>query len=176
MTDENTQPEEKAFIEAKRGFELFGEPLHPWGISRKIAGDAMGKKFPHGLSEGDAERVTKTMSYAGMFLDVIIVCWLCSLKDPSEQTKEDIKSGAWNPSKALRTPDGALEAAIAWAEKHGMAETKFSENPEECDVQGKKFIEAKEVFFAIVTGEDISKFRIEVEKVTGESGDESSKV
>jgi hypothetical protein len=46
----------------------------------------------------------KTNFYPGEAKDAAIVLWLCSQKDASELTKDDIRAGAWTPSRAPINP------------------------------------------------------------------------
>jgi hypothetical protein len=164
MTDDPTPPEDSAFIAAKRGFELFGQPLKHYSASRKVAAQAMGMQWPF-IGEAALAQLQATNMYPGALRDTALVLWLCTLPDPSDQTMEQVKAKEWNPSKALSKPDDARDAALAWADKTGITDTA-----------GSQFAEAFQVFFGIVSGADASQFTIEVEKVAGESGNEPGKV
>ena len=159
MNDDIT-PEEKAFIEAKRGFELFGTPLAPYTASRKVAAQTMGMQWPF-IGEAALAQLQTTNMYPGALRDAAIVLWLCTLPDASTA----LARGVWTPSRALSKPDEARDAALEWADKEGVT-----------DSSGAKFGEAFQVFFGVVTGADAGAFRIEVEKTAGESGDEPGKV
>ena len=159
MSDEIT-PEEKAFTDARRGFELFGSPLAGYSASRKVAAQAMGMQWPF-IGEAAMAQLQATNMYPGALRDTALVLWLCTLPDASTA----LARGVWTPSRALGKPDDARDAALEWADKCGITDTS-----------GPKFAEAFQVFFAIVTGADASQFRIEVEKVAGATGDEPGKV
>ena len=159
MTDEIT-PEEKSFIEGKRGFELFGEPLAPYSASRKVAAQAMGMQWPF-IGEAALAQLQATNMYPGALRDAAILLWLCTLPDASTA----LARGVWTPSRALSKPDEARDAALEWADAAGITDTS-----------GPKFSEAFQLYFGIVTGADAAAFRIEVEKTSGESGDDSGNV
>jgi len=163
MTDETQGQSEKSFIEAKRGFELFGDPLHSYSASRKVAAQAMGMRWPF-IGEDALAQFQATNMYPGALRDCAIVLWLCTIQDPSEQSLEAVKAKEWNPSRALTKPDDARTAALEWADKAGITDTA-----------GAKFSEAFQVFFAIVSGVDSATFKIEVEKL-GNEKDESGNV
>jgi hypothetical protein len=158
-----TTPQEKAeeaFVSAKAGFQLFGELLKPFTPSRKVAAQSMGMLYPF-VGEGGLDQMNATGSYPGMLKDVIVCLWLCTLKDPSDQTLQEVKAGEWNPSRAIAKPTQALESAMGWAEKLGIM-----------DMNGKKYREAAQVFMAIVSGVSASEFHLVVEDaVEGEEDD-----
>lgn len=160
MSEETDHPE-KSFIEAKRGFELFSADLKPYSASRKVAAQAMGMRWPF-IGEDALAQFQATNMYPGAIRDCIIVLWLCSIQDPSEQSLEAVKAKEWNPSRALSKPDDARTVALEWADKAGIT-----------DPTGPKFAEAFQVFFAIVSGVDAASFTLEREsKIEGsyESG------
>jgi len=159
MTDE-IPAEETAFINAKRGFELFGAPLNAYSVSKKVAAQAMGMAWPF-IGEAALATLQATNLYPGALRDTVILLWLCTLPDASTA----LARGVWTPSRALGKPDDARDAALEWADKSGITDTA-----------SEKFAEAFQVFFAIVSGVDAASFRIEVEKVAGESGAESGNV
>jgi hypothetical protein len=160
MSEEIT-PEESSFINAKRGFELFGAPLAPYSASRKVAATRMGMTWPF-IGEAALAQLQATNMYPDAMFHSVIVLWLCTLPDASTA----LARGVWTPSRAVSKPDEARDAAIAWADSEGIT-----------DMSGPKFGEAFQVFFGIVTGVDAAQFRIEVEKTGGgESGDEPGKV
>lgn len=152
--------EETAFINAKRGFELFGSPLSSYSASRKVAAQAMGMQWPF-IGEAAMAQLQATNMYPGALRDTALVLWLCTLPDSNTA----LARGIWTPSRALGKPEEARDAALEWAEKCGITDTS-----------SEKFAEAFQVFFAIVTGVDAATFKIEVEKVGGESGDASGNV
>ena len=159
--EQNQTPEETSFINAKRGFELFGEALKNYSASRKVAANAMGLGWPF-IGEAALAQLQATNFYPGAIRDMVIVIWLCTLPDASTA----LARGVWTPSRALSKPDEARDAALEWADKCGIT-----------DSSGPKFGEAFQIFFAVVTGVDAAQFRIEVEKTGGgESGDESGNV
>lgn len=145
-------------------FELFGAPLRKYSASRKVAAQAMGMQWPF-IGDAALAQMQATNMYPGALRDAAIVCWLCTLADASDLSAADVKSRAWNPSRALDKPGEARGAALEWAEQNGVTDTS-----------GAKFAEAFQVFFAIVTGVDASTFRIEVEKTGGESAGDPGNV
>ena len=147
MSDENTDH----FVEALAGFELFGNPLQPYSPSRKVAAQAMGMLYPF-VGDSGAAQMERTNTYPGMILDMAICLWLCTLDNSIDQTREQVKAGEWNPSKAMRSPDLAREAAIVWATENDMV-----------DATGDGFSDAMQVFFAIVTGVEASQFKLQVD-------------
>lgn len=162
MTDAPTTSDE-AFLQAKAGFTFKGEPLLPYSASRKVAAQSMGLLFPF---VPDAEEAQETGVYQGMLADVIIVIWLCSLKNASEQTRDEVKAGEWNPSKALSKPQAAMEAAMEWAEKTGLA-----------DMNSETFLEAYKTFMAILTGISLSEFEVDAGNGSPQpEGDDDEKI
>lgn len=139
--DNETSAMEKAFDEAGRGFELFGNPLKDYSPSRMLAAQNMGLRYPF-IGEKAAEIFEETGMYPGGLEDCIIVLWLCSLPDKSK--KED-----WNPDRAASKSSLAKLVATGWAAKQGFI-----------NVSSPQFAEAFAVFVAIVTGQEASKFRV----------------
>jgi len=154
------ETEDVAFVGSKAGFELFGTPLKPYSPSRKVAAQSMGMLYPY-IGEDAAAQFASTGVYPGALKDCIILLWLCSIEDAKDQTKDNIRSGAWNPSRALHKPHEALETAMAWA---GELEI--------CNIGGTRFGEAFKVFIEIATAVEASKFSIAVEGATqgGDAG------
>lgn len=160
---------EKAFKEAKAGYTLFGDPLAGYSPSRKVAAQTMGLLYPYVGEDGSAQ-MERTGLYPGVLKDTIIVLWLCTLKDPSQQTREDLRAGEWNPSRAFNSPREALEEAIRWGESKGIIETSSD-----------RFQVAMQTFQAIVTGVTASEFTIHVvdkdgTEIEGSEEDEGPKV
>lgn len=154
-------PEERAFINAKAGFSLFGNPLHAYSASRRVAAQSMGMLYPY-IGEGAGDQFEKTGAYAGMLKDILILLWLCTLPDASEMTKEEVRDPqAWNPSRAVANSARALDAAITWGEEQGLME-----------MNGEKYNEAAQVFIAMVTGVQASEFKLNVVAPEGESSAE----
>lgn len=147
-TLEEMPEHEAAFVRAKAGFELFGNPLFKYSASRKVAAQAMGLLYPF-VGEGGSRQIESTGLYPGCTKDTIIVLWLCSIKDTIDLSKEEVKARAWSPSRAVISPPAALEAAMEWGEQVGI-----------CDSSDAKFLEAYQTFMAIVTGVEASKFRV----------------
>jgi hypothetical protein len=145
---EELPPHEAAFIAAKAGYELFGEPLKPYSPSRKLAAQTMGCMFPAIGDEAQAH-LERTGVYPGVVKDALIVLWLCTLKDAGDLSAEDVKAGAWTPARAMLKPADALNAAIEWAER-----------TEIIDLSTKRTFEALTVFLAIVTAVEASQFTV----------------
>lgn len=143
-----SQAHEVAFMDAKSVFSLFGEDLRPFSPSRKVAAQKMGMMYPY-VGDGGGAQFEKTGSYPGMLMDVIILCWLCSLADPDELDKEERKAGVWTPVRALSRSEAALEAALAWGTEKELI-----------DLNGAPYREAMQVFMAIVTGVAASEFKL----------------
>ncbi len=144
--------EQKAYESEKRGHILFGEELRPYSPSRKIAAQSMGMVFPF-LSEAAADQHARTGSYAGQLKDVIIVLWLCTLKDPSDLTKKEVKAQVWTPSRAGNKPELAMEVAMAWAVENGIIDT-----------DKQPYRDAKLIWQAIIQNISASEFRLMLEE------------
>jgi hypothetical protein len=149
MSDEQEEPiqeqgAEAAFEAAKQGFELFGKPLKPYSPSRKVAAQSMGLMYPY-IGEERAAIFEDTGMYPGMLTDAIILLWLCTL--PDQRTPSD----KWTPDAAAKKPGAAKIAATFWATAAGMVET-----------MSKEFQEAQQVFMAIVSGVEASKFKLNI--------------
>lgn len=149
-------PAEKAFLDARTGFELFGQPLKPYTPSRKVAAQSMGMLYPFVGEEGQ-EQMARTGVYPGQLKDVIILLWLCSLQDPLELTADDIRAGKWTPTRANQAPAKAYKAAEDWAASKQITDTLTPTSRE-----------AFQVFMAIVSGVAAGEFRLALE------GDQSS--
>ena len=91
MSDEIT-PEESSFINAKRGFELFGAALAPYSASRKVAAQTMGMQWPF-IGEAALAQLQATNMYPGAIRDTAILLWLCTLPDASTA----LARGVWTP-------------------------------------------------------------------------------
>lgn len=133
-------------------FELFGKPLRDYSFSRRVAAQTMGVKFPSLWSDDDREQFNKTRTYAGMMEDTFYTLWLCDIPDPLEISAEDIRAGAWTPTRARQKPQEAREAAFAWAEAQSIG-----------DVETSRFSEAYQTFLAIATRVDAASFRVVLE-------------
>lgn len=159
LTNEQPSEAEVAFQEAKAGFEVFGEGLHAYSPSRRVAAQTMGLLYPY-VGETGSDQFDKTGTYPGMLKDVIILLWLCILPDPSELTVAQVKEKAWTPSRALQKPSDAMEVAMTWAEEKGV-----------CDMASPPYKEASEVFMAIVAGVSASEFRLAIAEMESAPGD-----
>lgn len=153
---------ENSFVKAKAGFELFGQLLHAYTPSRKVAAQSMGMLFPF-VGEAGQKQMEESNTYPGLLKDLIICLWLCQLKDASEQGKDEIRNAEWNPSRALARPAPAFEASMVWAEEEDLM-----------SMTGKKFQEALQVFMAIVTGVAASEFRLKVDEPEQDESTEES--
>jgi hypothetical protein len=154
--------EESSFIAAKSDPELFGEPLRKYSPSRKVAAQSMGCLWPL-IGEEGADQMSKTGMYPGLLKDMAIVLWLCSQKDASELTKDDIRAGAWTPSRALDKPKEALAAALQWAEDNEVTE-----------ISGSRFAEGLGIFMGFATAIEASRFTVHDPNATDD--DEGPKV
>ena len=149
--DYGSYSSDQAFLGAVAGNTLGDEPLRPFSFSRKIAAQCMGCQAPM-LSGAAREAMSNTGLYPGALNDTIIVLWLCTLKDASEITLEDFKSGAFSPERAINQPAEAAEKARTWAELKGLG-----------DVASEAFVEAWKKFLSIMFGIDASIFEVQVE-------------
>lgn len=150
---------ERAYAEAKKGFELFGKELLGYSPARKVAAQTMGLQYPF-IGIDYAAQYDKTGAYPGMIRDAIVLLWVCTIKAASEQTVEEVKTQPWNLSRVMRAPDRAMDDAMAWA-----ASEEF------LDPDLPRFAEAIAVFAAIVSGVEASQFELsspESEPVTAE--------
>lgn len=107
---------DEAWLQARAGAELFGIELQPWSPSRQVAANAMGLGWPP--SDEMAVAIAMGSLYPGALRDTIIVTWLRTILNASEQ-KEDART-AWNVQRATRLPQEAFEAATEWAAKHDV--------------------------------------------------------
>lgn len=139
--DEVLSPAERAFDEAGRGFELFGNPLNGYSPDRVVAAQKMGMLYPF-IGEKAAEVLEETGMYPGALEHCIIVLWLCSLPDTG-------KGKEWYPARANREHKTAQLVATGWAAKQGFV-----------NMSSPKFSEAFQTFMAIVTGQEASKFKL----------------
>lgn len=151
----------QAFEQAKQGMALFGVDLFDWSPTRIIAADSMGLIWPP--SPAAAAQIRENELYSGAMRDTIILCWLRSLPNASEQTLEACKAArpgasaaereqyleGWNVQRATRAPGEAYEAAVAWA-----AEKKITE-------KGAEFASAYKVAMATLFGLSLSAFEVE---------------
>lgn len=146
MDDAFTLDAEQAYLTAKAGRELFGGVARPWTPSRAVAAQTMGMIFPMIGEEGQASLNTKN-TYPGILQDVVIVCWLCTLPDDVSR-----QSDGWTPSRALRSPTKAFDAAMVWGEKVGVI-----------DMRNAKYVEGVKFFISIFSDEAASNFKVDVE-------------
>lgn len=111
MTDEQEVEDitevDRAFIDSEN-HSLNGEKLQPYSLARKVAAQAMGLFYGH-VDEADRDRFRREKVYPGALRDMIIVLWLCTLKDDDEI------------DAASRAPKAAVKRAYAWAETEGVA-------------------------------------------------------
>lgn len=141
---------EEAYLQAKAGNALFGQELQAWSPSRIIAANAMGLVWP--LPETAMDQLANHGVYSGALRDTIILCWLRTLRNASEQDKDSVLRGDWTVQKALRAPHDAFEAATAWAHAHGMV--AFSDDPE------SPFGKAYKLALATLLGVSLSEFEV----------------
>lgn len=146
---------DQAVLESKATPDLFGVPLRPFSFSRKIAAQTMGCIAPGVPDFGEHLKTTGT--YPGALNDVIIALWLCTLKDPSELTREDILAGEFTPERVLARPQDALAKAHVWGELHGLGDGLMSE----------KGFAAWKVFLGIMFAIDASVFEVKMEDLGG---------
>lgn len=118
MSDEHDD-EISPIARVKAGFELNGEPLRAYSPMRVVAARAMGLQWPF-IGESAMEQAKTTGFYPSAPKDVAILFWLCSQKDASDLTADEVKAKTWTPSRALQTPVAALDAAIEWAAEKGI--------------------------------------------------------
>jgi len=151
-----------AFLEVKAGHELFGIALQPWSASRVVAANSMGLVWP--LPPEAADQLRSNGLYAGSLRDTIILTWLRTILNASEQTKEAFATqhpkassaeltaflAAWNVQRATRSPREAFDAAIAWAEEQHLT-----------DLAGAPFAEAYRLTLATLLGVSVSEFEVE---------------
>jgi hypothetical protein len=173
ITPAETTPE-SAFQNAIGGHEFDGAPLRPFSRSRSKAARVMGLRWPF-IGESALDQFRETNMYPHAPSDTAIVLWLCSLPDQDEITaalRSRDKSaenaiGKWSPERAYSHPPAALVEANKWAEQNEL-----------CDpfLTSERFIRAFQTMLVIVNEESQSRFTVEVEKTSGESGDESGKV
>ena len=84
----------------------------PYTPNRVVAAQAMGLHHPNNISPDGLEQFNRTGIYPGMLQDVLIVLWLCSLEKDTEIMR------------AMRSPDEAINKAIAWGADNGVTDTK----------------------------------------------------
>jgi len=161
MEAEQEEPQEqgadKAFLDAKQGYELFGKPLANYSPSRKVAAQSMGLMYPY-IGEARAAQFQETGMYPGLLQDALILLWLCSLPDYVTPANK------WTPDTAARKPGPAVLEATRWGIEKNII-----------NVDGKEFQEAQQVFMAIVSGVEASKFKLNVPGAEA-SDDDSPKV
>lgn len=149
-----------AFALAKAGYELFGEKLTAYSPERYIIAQAMGMLWPY-PGDGAMAQMQATGIYPGMIKDIALLLWVLTLKEPSAQTKDEVKMRAWNTSRAMIDPKGATSAAVQWAASLGIMEP-----------QSDKFTEASTLFFDIVQPAEEAKFTAEAQSSEDESPNE----
>lgn len=155
--DENDQSvtADKAFQDAAIGYEFKGQPLLAWSGSREICAQSMGMKAP-ALNASDLEAISEGHIYPGGLRDAIICMWICSTKNASELSSDDIKAKAWTIQRARNNPSAAYDEAEKWATAQGITGTA-----------SEAFAEAYKLMFAILTGISASQFEVKIE---GDSG------
>lgn len=141
---------EHAYQAAAVGFTLFSEPLAPYSYTRKFAAQSLGMLYPL-IGEEGAAQLERTGVYAGALKDAAILLWLCTLKDASDLTRDDLRAGEWTPARASIKPAEALAVAMEWADNQRLT-----------DMSGARFAEAWQVFTAISMGVAASEFVLEV--------------
>lgn len=147
MSDETPpieSPEVAAFNEAAAGFEAAGIELYARSMTRRVAADAMGFRWGY-VPEDDG--MLKRGKYSGALADTCLMLWLLTIPNASESKPGD----RWTVQRATRNPDAANDAALEWAESIGIKDG-------ECDA----FHQAFNVMARIMTGEAVSRFKIEV--------------
>ncbi len=161
MSDDNEQqsPEEKAFTDAAMGYEFRGQPLLAWSGSREIAAQTLGMKAP-AFNATDLEAINEGHIYPGGLKDAIICMWICSTKNASEQSADDVKAKRWTVQRARNNPAAAYDEAEKWATAQGITGTASPE-----------FAEAYKLMFAILTGVSVSQFEVKIEGASGGSGE-----
>jgi len=159
MNDDNQTHADEAFEQAAIGYEFQGKPLFAFSGSREVAAQRMGMRAP-GLSEEDIETLRSGHFYKGQLQDVIILMWLCSTKNASELTADEVKAKAWTVQRARNNPEQAYEAAEKWAASCGLT-----------SMTGDAFAEASMTMFAMFRNISAAEFRLEIEggNQTGES-------
>lgn len=149
MTEETPPvetPESEAFNQAKAGFELFGNTLKKYSLSRKVAADAMGLRW--GTIDPD-ETGEQSWKHTSALRDVILWTWLCHTPNESEQGREQLAAKEWNVQRAQRKPKEAYAEAERWAEEHGID-----------GIDAPAFMEAYGVFLDVMMGEGRSRFAV----------------
>lgn len=144
-----------ALARAVNGYELFGERLKPYSMSRKDAADLMGAQYPF-LSLEDADRLRKTGRYSGMKRDAAVVLWLCTIKDEDDLTDDD--KNAWSPERAFRNPQAALTEAMRWINSQTWNDSKSED-----------FTKAVAVAFAVILDAELSQFLVQPEGPKGDA-------
>lgn len=151
------EPSEIAIVKA--GFEFLGEPLKPWTPSRKVAAQSMGMLYPF-IGESGSKQLDAAGHYPGMTKDIVILLWLCTVKDAADLTRDEVRAKVWTPSRALMNPSEAMLEAMAWAEINGVS-----------DVYSKAYEEAVFIFPQIAAPPEAAQFKIEGSEPAPAQGD-----
>lgn len=161
---EDQEPDSPEEIRAKavsatvhsEGHEFNGKELNPFTVNCQIAAMEMGLKYGN-ASEDDIVTIKRTVKkgkktevqdasiYRQLFRDVIIVLWLCTLRN------SDVK-------RAQRKPDEAIDQAVEWAAESGIT------------LRSAQYGEAANIFVSIMSEIEDSK-SVAVPRETG--GEES---
>jgi len=136
----------QAFNAAQVGYTLLGAPLFKWSDSRRIAAQSMGLRWEN-RDESLLDQLRAGVLYDGALRDTLIVCWVCSLPNASEQTETQAKTGGWTVQRAGQSRTAADEEMVRWAAKKDLIDTG-----------GAAFAEAYRTFLAIVLGVAVSEF------------------
>ncbi len=155
---DQTVTAEKAFQDAAIGYEFKGQPLLAWSGSREIAAQGMGMKAP-AFNASDLEAINEGHIYPGGLRDAIICMWICSTKNASELSAEDVKAKAWTVQRARNNPSAAYDVAERWATTQGIT-----------GAASEAFAEAYKLMFAILNGVSVSQFEVKIEGDSGGSG------
>lgn len=148
MNDEYEFTELPAIAKAQAGFYLGEERLRDYSPERYVIAQTMGMIWPY-LGEEGITQMQGTGVYPGLPRDMSILLWVLRLKDPAEQTPEEIKSREWNTSRAMNNPKGATVAAIGWASTMGYLMP-----------QTEGFETASKLFFDIAVPPERAKFQV----------------
>jgi hypothetical protein len=144
-------PEAAAYLDEKAGASLFEKVLEPWSPSRVVAANAMGLVWP--MPPEAADQLRTNGIFAGALSLTIIVCWLRSIPNASEQDKEATMRREWNVQRANQAPRAAFEAATAWG-----AERKITDLT---DDDAAPFLQAYKVALATLLNVSVSEFNVQ---------------
>ena len=142
-------PEPDAYVRARAGAELFGQPLRAYTRTRYTAAQSMGLLYPCIGDEGLAQ-YNATGMYPGQVRDVMLLLWVCTIPHASEATAREAKAGIFTVERALMKPGVAAERALEWGVKNGLA-----------DPADPRFDEAHKTFGQLVRPVEESRFEIQ---------------